>query len=117
MVLNVSHADCECFYHYGTISLHKLNALARPHVSRRDFLGINQVGLYCLPRDMFGDNMMESKLEAVMALTALLQGPFEEGNRVLGKEGVLEIILAMADSNDAIHTVGHSVHPQKKQQK
>ena len=41
-----------------------------------------------------------------MALTALLQGPFEEGNRVLGKEGVLEIILAMADSNDAIHTVG-----------
>ena len=49
--------------------------------------------------------MMESKLEAVMALTALLQGPFDEGNRVLGKEGVLEIILAMADSNDAIHTV------------
>ncbi len=48
---------------------------------------------------------MESKLEAVMALTALLQGPFDEGNRVLGKEGVLEIILAMADSNDAIHTV------------
>ncbi len=54
---------------------------------------------------MFGDNILESKLEAVMALTALLQGPFDVGNRILGKEGVLEIILAMADSNDAIHTV------------
>ncbi len=58
---------------------------------------------------MFGDNILESKLEAVMALTALLQGPFDVGNRILGKEGVLEIILAMADSNDAIHTVSGSL--------
>ncbi|KAK2185884.1 hypothetical protein NP493_219g00021 [Ridgeia piscesae] len=54
--------------------------------------------------DMFGDNMMESKLEAIMALTALLQGPLEVGNVILAREGVLEILLAMADSGDIIHT-------------
>ena len=55
--------------------------------------------------DMFGDNIMESKLEAIMALTALLQGPLEVGNTILAREGVLEILLAMADSGDIIHTV------------
>ena len=54
---------------------------------------------------MFGDNIMESKLEAIMALTALLQGPLEVGNTILAREGVLEILLAMADSGDIIHTV------------
>ena len=55
--------------------------------------------------DMFGDNIMESKLEAIMGLTALLQGPVEVGNAILAREGVLEILLAMADSGDIIHTV------------
>ena len=50
--------------------------------------------------------MMDSKLEAIMALTALLQGPLEVGNVILAREGVLEILLTMADSGDIIHTVG-----------
>ena len=55
--------------------------------------------------DLFGDNIMESKVEAVMALAALLQGPFEIGNSILGRTGVLEMILAMADSDNAMHVV------------
>jgi len=53
--------------------------------------------------DLFSDGIMESKVEAVMALAALLQGPFEVGNAILGKPGVLEIILALADSENAMH--------------
>ena len=54
---------------------------------------------------MFGDNIHESKLEAVMAIAALLQGPYEVGNNILAREGVVEIMLAMADSGSAIYTV------------
>ena len=52
MVLNVSRFSTGFFYHevvpvndcstYGATWLHEFNALARPHVSRRDFLGIFQ---------------------------------------------------------------------------
>ena len=44
-----------------------------------------------------------------MALSALLQGPYEVGSMVLSREGVLEMMLAMADSGDAIHAVSHSL--------
>ena len=54
---------------------------------------------------MFGDNIHESKLEAVMALAALLQGPYEVGNNILAREGIVELMLAMADSGNAIYTV------------
>lgn len=54
---------------------------------------------------MFGDNIHESKLEAVMALAALLQGPYEVGNSILAREGIVELMLAMADSGNAIYTV------------
>ena len=57
---------------------------------------------------MFGDNIHESKLEAVMAIAALLQGPYEVGNNILAREGVVEIMLAMADSGSAIYTVNPS---------
>ena len=54
---------------------------------------------------MFGDNIHESKLEAVMALAALLQGPYEVGNNILAGGGIVELRLAMADSGNAIYTV------------
>lgn len=55
---------------------------------------------------MFGDSIMESKIEAIMALAALLQGPNEVGNSILGKQGCLELIIALADSGNAVHIVG-----------
>lgn len=53
--------------------------------------------------EMFGDSIDESKLEAIMCIAALLQGPFEVGSKCLSRTGVLEIILAMADSSNAMH--------------
>ena len=55
--------------------------------------------------DMFGDQIMESKLEAVMAMAALLQGPIEVGNMILAREGVVEILLAMTEGGDPVHVV------------
>lgn len=53
--------------------------------------------------DLLRDDIMESKLEAVMALAALLQGPSRVGNGVLAREGMLDMIIAMADSGSAVH--------------
>ena len=54
---------------------------------------------------MFGDQIIESKLEAIMAMSALLQGPIEVGNMILAREGVIEILLAMTEGGDTIHVV------------
>jgi len=40
-----------------------------------------------------------------MAFGYILQGPSEVGNNILGRPGMLELILALADSGNAIHTV------------
>lgn len=44
----------------------------------------------------------ESKIRVVVALTVLLIGPLEVGNFVMGKDGVMEMILSMAGSDDPI---------------
>jgi hypothetical protein len=44
-------------------------------------------------------------VEAVRAISMLLQGPFEIGNMILGFEGVNGIMLALAQSDRAIHQV------------
>lgn len=38
-----------------------------------------------------------------------LQGPYEIGNYVLGRTGVLEMTLAMADSDNAMQVVSNCV--------
>ncbi|XP_055343715.1 protein unc-45 homolog B-like [Paramacrobiotus metropolitanus] len=43
----------------------------------------------------------KAKIRAVLAVTALLQGPFDVGNFLLGTKGILELLLAMASSDDA----------------
>lgn len=44
-------------------------------------------------------------MEALVALTALLQGPYEVGNKMLSKEGVMGVMVAMASSRDKLHQV------------
>jgi len=56
-------------------------------------------------REQFADKSFESKLDAVAALSCLLQGPAELGNAVLGKPGVMDILLALADSKEIEHQV------------
>ncbi|KAK3087864.1 hypothetical protein FSP39_011661 [Pinctada imbricata] len=54
-------------------------------------------------KDLFGDEFYESKVEAIKAISTLLQGPFEVGNVILGFEGVTQIMLALANSTNSMH--------------
>lgn len=43
---------------------------------------------------------IESKVRVTVAITALLSGPLEVGNAVFGREGIMEMILVMANTDD-----------------
>lgn len=45
---------------------------------------------------------MESKIRVTVALTSLLRGPLDVGNAVIGKEGIMQMILVMANDDDDI---------------
>jgi len=40
-----------------------------------------------------------------MSLTCCVEGPSRVGNLVLAREGMLDMIIAMADSGSAVHVV------------
>lgn len=44
----------------------------------------------------------ESKVRVVVAITALLLGPLDVGNTVFAKEGIMQMILAMATEDDIL---------------
>lgn len=101
----------------GTIPEHKtisVSANSRMHVSLclskiyEDLISDQERDLFTEATnayftDLFRDDILDSKLEAVMALAALLQGPTVVGNGILAREGVLDLIIAMADSGSAVH--------------
>lgn len=43
---------------------------------------------------------IESKVRVIVAITALLRGPLDVGNAVVGREGIMEMILVMAGTED-----------------
>ncbi|XP_050302471.1 protein unc-45 homolog B [Anthonomus grandis grandis] len=45
---------------------------------------------------------VESKVRVTVAITELLRGPLDLGNSIIGKEGILEMILVMANSDDEL---------------
>lgn len=45
---------------------------------------------------------IESKVRVTVALTALLRGPLDIGNAFIGKEGIMEMILVMANTDDEL---------------
>lgn len=45
---------------------------------------------------------IESKVRATVTMTELLRGPLEVGNAIIGKEGILEMILVMANTEDPL---------------
>ncbi|KAH8271223.1 hypothetical protein KR018_001620 [Drosophila ironensis] len=45
---------------------------------------------------------MESKVRVIVAITALLSGPLDVGNQVIAREGILQMILAMATTDDEL---------------
>merc|ERR1712128_294988 len=44
------------------------------------------------------DPKIESKVRATVAITTLLLGPLDLGNALIGREGILEMVLVMATS-------------------
>ncbi|EDV91152.1 protein unc-45 homolog B [Drosophila grimshawi] len=45
---------------------------------------------------------MESKVRVTVAITSLLNGPLEVGNQIVAREGILQMILAMATTDDLL---------------
>ncbi|XP_003697407.1 protein unc-45 homolog B [Apis florea] len=45
---------------------------------------------------------LESKIRVVVSITTLLLGPLDVGNSVIAKEGILEMILVMAGTDDIL---------------
>ena len=45
---------------------------------------------------------LESKIRAVLVITCLLNGPIEVGNQCLAKQGIVEMMLAMASADDQL---------------
>lgn len=45
---------------------------------------------------------IESKVRAAVAITSLLRGPIDVGNTIIAKEGVMEMILVMANTDDEL---------------
>ncbi|XP_072175845.1 protein unc-45 homolog B-like [Diadema setosum] len=53
--------------------------------------------------EKFNVNTMESNMEVLTAISSLIQGPTEVGNKLLSREGVLQVMIAMAASHDVLH--------------
>ncbi|KAL7728996.1 hypothetical protein ACLKA6_019831 [Drosophila palustris] len=45
---------------------------------------------------------MESKVRVTVAITALLNGPLDVGNQIVARDGILQMILAMATTDDLL---------------
>lgn len=45
---------------------------------------------------------LESKVRVTVAITSLLRGPLDVGNYVISKEGIIEMILVMAQTEDVL---------------
>ena len=48
---------------------------------------------------------IESKIRVVVAITTLLLGPLEVGSSIISKEGILEMILVMANTGEFLQQV------------
>ncbi|KAK7091996.1 hypothetical protein V1264_009607 [Littorina saxatilis] len=65
-------------------------------------------------KDLFGDKNVDSKIEAIEIISSLLQGPYDVGTMLLGMEGVVQIMLTMAASDNthyqrvAVEAIVHS---------
>lgn len=45
---------------------------------------------------------LESKVRVTVAITSLLRGPLDVGNAIISKEGIMEMILVMAQTEDVL---------------
>ena len=48
---------------------------------------------------------IQAKIRVVVAITTLLLGPLDVGSSIVAREGILEMILVMANSGDFLQQV------------
>ncbi|XP_050666566.1 protein unc-45 homolog B [Leptidea sinapis] len=60
----------------------------------------NQVDDFIKDKLMTPD--LESKVRVTVAITSLLRGPLDVGNYIISKEGIIEMILVMAQTEDTL---------------
>lgn len=53
-------------------------------------------------RDKLLSPDLESKVRVTVAITSLLRGPLDVGNAIISKEGIMEMILVMAQTDDPL---------------
>lgn len=53
-------------------------------------------------RDRLLEPEIESKVRVTVAITSLLRGPLDVGNAVISKEGIMEMVLVMAGTDDVL---------------
>lgn len=51
-----------------------------------------------LHRNKFDPNDMDKNIHAMNTLSGLMQGPFEVGNMLVGRQGVMEMMVALCGS-------------------
>ncbi|CAG0898683.1 unnamed protein product, partial [Cyprideis torosa] len=66
--------------------------------ARKKFL--EEVEAFCRSTAQFASR--DGHLRVAAAITALLRGPVDVGNQVIGKEGILHMLVVMADSEDTV---------------
>ncbi|CAG9804468.1 unnamed protein product [Chironomus riparius] len=54
-------------------------------------------------RDKLLNPEFESKVRVVVALTSLLLGPLDVGNTIFARDGIMQMILAMASDDELLH--------------
>lgn len=57
----------------------------------------------CLCREHFTRSGLNSKLRAIQAVSVLLQGPSDVGNRTLEMSGMMDAVISLCASEDVIH--------------
>jgi len=56
-------------------------------------------------RNLLLEPDFEAKIKSISVLTALLLGPIEVGNTIIGRPGILQMILVMANSEQHVQQV------------
>lgn len=63
-----------------------------------------------LNRDLLIAPDMESKIRSTALITVLLNGPVDVGNTFVGRQGIIQMILVMANSDSYLEQVNLSIY-------
>ena len=80
------------------ICLQKLYEEHADDKARENFVGLVE----CYINENLVDPKIESKVKVIVMLTTLLLGPIDVGSSLIAKEGILEMMLVMANTDEVV---------------